>query len=160
MKPKLAFEKSVGAVIFSKNNSQIEYLALDYGNNYWGYAKGHVEEGENEIETLKREVKEETSLEDLEIIPGFKTKNKYFYRAGKEEKARREKEGLPINIFKTVIYYLAETKTRNIKISFEHKGYLWLAFEEAIKKISYKDSKKVLKEANDFLISNKQEILI
>ena len=155
-KRKFAFEKSAGAVIFRKENKSIKYLVLDYGDNYWGYAKGHVEEEENEIETIKREIREETGIKDLKIIPGFKTENKYFYRAGKEEKERREKEGLPTSIFKTVIYYLAETETEDVKLSFEHKGYLWLSYEEAVGKISYREAKKALEEANEFLINNKQ----
>ncbi len=159
MRSKYAFEKSVGAVIFRYENKSIKYLILDYGNSYWGYAKGHIEKGESEIETLRREVEEETGIKDLKIILGFKVKNRYFYKAGKEEKERRKKEGLPINVFKTVVYYLAETKTQDIKLSFEHQSYLWLSFQDALKKVSYKNSKDVLKSANDFLINNKQKSL-
>jgi len=40
----IAFEKSVGAVIFRKKDNNIFYLLLDYGkmkngNDYWGFVK-------------------------------------------------------------------------------------------------------------------------
>ncbi len=160
MKPKFAFEKSVGAVIFFREKDSVKYLLLHYQSGHWDFPKGHVEEGEDETDTLKRESKEETGITELNIIPGFKKKIRYFYKAGKEEAARREKEGLALNVVKNVIYYIAEAKTEAVKISFEHTGYQWLSYKEALKRITYKNSKDVLKEANEFLLNNRQESLL
>lgn len=151
MKPKFAFEKSVGAVIFRKEDSNIKYLLLHYESGHWDFPKGHVEEGESEIETLKREVAEETGIKDAKVIPGFKKEIKYFYKAKGEEREEREKDGRPIDVIKRVIYYIAETGTKEVKISFEHTGFEWLAFPEALKRITYKNSKEVLKESNNYL---------
>jgi len=87
----IAFEKSVGAVIFRKEDSKIYYLLLDYGNEYWGLAKGHVEEGEKEIETLKREVAEETGITDLKIMDNFRETIRYSYFPKDKEKEKRHK---------------------------------------------------------------------
>ena len=78
-------EKSAGAIIFFMENSQPHYLLLHYpGTNrkggHWEFAKGHIEEGEDYEKTVKREVLEETGLEDIKIIPGFKEHIKYFFR--------------------------------------------------------------------------------
>ena len=92
----IAFEKSVGAVIFRKDNDKIFYLLLNYGklktgNYHWSFAKGHVEEGETEEGTMNREVLEETGISDLEIVNGFCESNRYFYHAyGEERKKRKE----------------------------------------------------------------------
>ncbi|MCX6766094.1 MAG: NUDIX domain-containing protein [Candidatus Moranbacteria bacterium] len=156
MKPKFSFEKSVGGVIFFQEENTIKYLLLHYESGHWDFPKGHVEKGESDGETLKREIQEETGITGVGIIPGFKKQIRYFYRAGKEEKEKRIKEGIGTSIIKRVIYYLAETKTKEVKISFEHIGFEWLAYDNALERITYKNSKEVLKEANDFLINNKQ----
>ena len=141
-------EKSAGAVVFRKENNKIYYLLLHYPSSakapkeYWDFPKGHVEKGENEIETAKREVEEETGLKDVEFVKGFKEWIKYFFKfKGK-------------NVLKFVTFYLAETKTKNVKVSFEHLGFEWLSFEEAIQKLTFKNAKEILKKANRFLEKN------
>ena len=138
-------EKSAGAVVFRKEGNKIYYLLLYYPSgartprNYWDFPKGHIERGEKEIETVKREVKEETGLEDIKFIEGFKKWVKYFFRfQGK-------------TVFKIVIFYLVETKNKNVKISFEHIGYKWLPYEEALEQLLFKNAKEILKKANDYL---------
>jgi len=138
-------EKSAGAVVFRKEGNKIYYLLLHYPSgartprNYWDFPKGHIERGEKEIETVKREVKEETGLEDIKFIEGFKKWVKYFFRfQGK-------------TVFKIVIFYLVETKNKNVKISSEHIGYKWLPYEEALEQLLFKNAKEILEEANNFL---------
>ena len=138
-------EKSAGAVVFRKESNKIYYLLLHYPSgtrtprNYWDFPKGHIERGEKEIETVKREVKEETGLEDIKFIEGFKKWVKYFFRfQGK-------------TVFKIVIFYLVETKNKNVKISSEHIGYKWLPYEEALEQLLFKNAKEILEEANNFL---------
>ncbi|MBC2399341.1 hypothetical protein [Clostridium tetanomorphum] len=47
------YEKSCGAVIYRKVNKKIEFLIVKSRNRgHWGFAKGHVEEGENEKEII------------------------------------------------------------------------------------------------------------
>ncbi len=98
-----------------------------------------IENGEKLEETAKREVAEETGLKDIEFIPDFKECVKYFFRW-------RNK-----NIFKTVTFFLAETKTKDVVLSFEHIGYKWLPYEEAIKHLTHKNVKKVIKKAHKFI---------
>jgi len=138
-------EKSAGAVIFRKEGNKIYYLLLHYPSNakapreYWDFPKGHIEKGEKIEETVKREVKEETGLKDIKLIEGFKEWIKYFFKfKGK-------------NIFKIVTFFLAETKTKTVKVSFEHIGFKWLPYEEAIEKLTFKNAKDILKKANDYL---------
>ena len=54
-------------------------------------------------------------------------------------------------ISKIVTFLLAETKQKRVKISWEHIGYQWLPFEEAINQLSFKNAKEIIKKANDFL---------
>jgi len=147
----ISFEKSVGAVVFRQQGNTIMYLLLHYRSGHWDFPKGHMESGETEQETLMREVSEEAGLTDLEILPDFKAQVRYFYRAGAEEKKERKETGKFANVAKKVAYYLAETKTKNITISFEHIGFEWLGYADALSRITYGNSKNVLKKANSHL---------
>jgi len=151
-------EKSAGGIIFRKEAGNVYYLLLHYTpsekgkHGHWGFAKGHVEEGENDEQTARREIAEETGITDLKIIAGFKEQEKYFFRQvyGLKGEARKKAPW----IFKLVIFFLAETKTQVVKISDEHIGYVWLPYQEARKKISFKNSKELLTKANNFIEKN------
>ncbi len=138
----MAYEKSAGAIVFIKEKEPI-YLLLHYEEGHWDFPKGHVEAKETELEALKREVEEETGIKDIEIIKDFKEKMQYFFKLKKEL------------INKTVVFYLAKTKTKQVKLSFEHIGSIWLAYDKAIEKLTYKNAKEILKKANEFLKTHK-----
>lgn len=132
-------EKSAGAVIFRKENKKNYYLLLHYEMGHWGFSKGHIEKDEDLKEAANRESKEETGIENLEFIPGFKENTKYFFRLrGK-------------TIFKIVTFFLAETKEKTIKVSWEHVGFKWLTYEKAMEQLTFKNVKEILKKANNFL---------
>ena len=148
-------EKSTGAIIYRMENGIPLYLLLHYTpsnegkRGQWGFAKGHVEVGETEEETAKREIFEETGIQDLKFIPGFKRLEKYFFKKsyGLEGEARKKAPW----VFKLVVFFLTETKTVDVKISNEHIGFVWLPIKEAIKKTTFKNSKKLLEEADKFV---------
>lgn len=132
-------ERSAGAILFSKNDRRVEYLLLHYHAGHWDFPKGNVEEGENELDTVRREVREETSIDNIKFVDGFKKKVEYNYkRAGKL-------------VHKEVVFYLAKTNVKDVKLSYEHKGYGWMSYEEALKRLTYKNSKIILEDANSFL---------
>jgi len=133
-------ERSAGAIIFREEGGKELFLLLQYQKGYWDLVKGNIEKDEAPKETMIREVKEETGITDLRIIVGFQEKINWFYR---------DKNGN--TIYKEVIYFLAETHQKDVKISWEHIGFIWLDFENAHQKLTYKNAKDLLKKANDFL---------
>lgn len=132
-------QHSAGAIIYRKESGQIFYLLLHYEEGHWGSAKGHIEKMETIEETARREIREETGLKDIRFINEFKELNQYFFHT---------REG---KVFKTVTFLLAETGTKEVKLSCEHIGFAWLPFEEAMKKITYKNEKQLLQKARDFI---------
>jgi 8-oxo-dGTP pyrophosphatase MutT (NUDIX family) len=133
----MAKEKSAGAVIFLIEEGKLLFLLLHYASGHWEFVKGHVEKGEEELATVKREAEEETGIKDLELIDGFKEVINYFYKNKKE------------TIFKEVSFYLAKTKTKKVVLSFEHIGYDWLNYEDALSRLTFKNAREVLKKAHD-----------
>ena len=132
-------EKSTGAIIYRKDGKTIKYLVLLYGAGHWDYVKGHVEPDEEEEETAMRETKEETGIVDLNLIPGFKERISYVYTT-------RSKK-----VTKGVVYFLAETQTKDVKLSDEHTECKWEEFREAMKLVTYKTSRDILKKADKFI---------
>ena len=143
-------EKSVGAIIYEKEDDKIKFLILykianDKYKESWDFSRGNIEKEEDEKQTAVREIKEETGINDLKFIEGFRERTNFVYK----------KQGNLI--FKEIIYLLAETKKKEVVLSFEHNNYLWLDFNEAFNKITFKNTKDVLKLANDFLIKREKE---
>ena len=151
----LAFEKSIGALVYRKKGDEIKFLLLHYISGHWSFVKGHSEKGESEEDTLRRETWEESGIKNLEIRPDFREKMFYFYRANGPEARKRKFQGKGTHIFKKVIYYLAESETENITLSQEHKGFAWLNYEEALVQVTHKNPRRILRKAGKYLkISN------
>ncbi len=132
-------ERSAGAVLFNLKDKEPIYLVLHYNAGHWDFPKGNIEEDEDELTTVRREVKEETSICNIEFVDGFRRVVEYMYRrAG-------------ILVHKIVIYYLAYTETLQVRLSYEHNDYRWGRFDEVMNILTYKNSKMVLEEADRFL---------
>ena len=65
-------EKTIGIVVFKKEGKSIKYLLLHHGGEYWNFPKGRQEGLEEELDSAKRELEEETGIKDIKIIDGFK----------------------------------------------------------------------------------------
>ena len=94
-----------------------------------------------------REVREETGIVDLRVVPGFKEKIEYFYR----------REGRRVH--KTVVFFLAETASEKVTISFEHKAYGWFDFEEAIKTVTYPNARRLIKKGDELINEGKAAVI-
>ena len=128
-------EHSAGTVVIKDS----KYLLLHYDSGHWDFAKGHLESGETPEQAALRELKEETGIEDAEVLPGFVEKIKYFFK----------REGK--TVAKEVIFFIARAKTDKVKLSFEHKDYVCLPFKEAVEKLTFNTAREVLRKADAFL---------
>lgn len=129
-------EISAGAVVFRRTKPGPEFLILHYELGHWDFVKGNIEKGEEEKETVKREIEEETGIKRVRIVEGFRETIKYFYRWKGQ------------GIFKIVIFYLAETTQKKVRLSSEHIGYDWLDYQETLQRLTFRNSKEVLKKAH------------
>ncbi|MEE8131482.1 MAG: NUDIX domain-containing protein [Candidatus Paceibacterota bacterium] len=135
-------EISAGIIIYRRTNECPKFLLVYHGGGYWNFPKGKIESEEKSWQTAVREIREEVGLKlkDLKFKKNFKAHERFvFQRKGKK-------------VFKIVIFYLAETRQAQIRLDYKHNGYCWITYKEAMKVLGkYKDSQKVLSQANDFL---------
>lgn len=110
--------------------------------NFWDFPKGLLNGREKGIDAAKREAEEEAGIKDYELIPGFKSTVRYFVR-GRPWGARAA--------MKFVAMFLAEAKGDKVKLSWEHDFYEWLPYEEARERISRKEMRRAIEEAEKFL---------
>ena len=144
-------ERSAGAVIFRESKDGREYLLLHHqsvdnkrasrpvSTGHWSFPKGHVEKGETTTDTVRREVKEETGIKKLEFIPNFKETIRYFVNYDGQKR------------LKFVAFFAAKTNQQKVTISFEHQGFAWFSYEDAITTVTYRSDKQVLKAAEAFI---------
>jgi 8-oxo-dGTP pyrophosphatase MutT (NUDIX family) len=132
-------EKSCGAVVFIKTDGLTKYLLLNYEAGHWDFVKGNVEPNENEKQTVVRELQEETSITDAQFIDDFREAIVYFYR----------RQGLTVR--KEVVFFIMESYTDKVQLSFEHIGYTWLDYQHAMEKLTFKNARDVLQKTHDFL---------
>ena len=132
-------ETSSGVVLFRKENEKILFLLLLYPSGHWDFVKGKMEKGESPHETAIRETKEETGIIDTKFLDNFEEWIEYDFQFEGEL------------VHKKVVFFLGETKTKNVKISHEHLNYTWMDYTEAMEKTTFDNAKTVLSKSYSLL---------
>ena len=133
-------EKSCGFIAYKTIENVNYYLLIMSINGDIGFPKGHVEAGESEIQTAIRELKEETNIE-VNPVPGFMREIQYKMPSRK-------------NTIKHVVYFLGECITNEIICQPEEitdAGFF--KYEDALRIITFEDSRKLLLDAEEFIRS-------
>ena len=111
---------SAGVVVVSRRLGGLHYLLLRV-HNYWDFPKGIVEPGEAPLAGAIREVREETTLDDLVLRWGQEYRETPVYRNNKIAR-----------------YYVAETQRLDVDLPIteelghpEHDEFRWLTYTAA-----------------------------
>lgn len=133
----MSIEKSCGAVVYRETDIGVEFLAVkSKASGDWGFPKGHVEEGESEEETAKREVLEETGLSII-LHDDFRTTVGYT---------------MPNGITKEVVYFIGKALEHTVRIQIEEiQEYRWLNFNDMFQLITFENTREVLMRASGSL---------
>ena len=132
-------ETSAGMVLFRKEDSKILFLLLHYPSGHWDFIKGKMEKGESTHETAIREAKEETGIIDITFLENFEEWINYDFQYQGEL------------VHKKVVFFLAETKTKEVMISHEHLDYTWMDYNTSMEKTTFDNAKTVLTRAQMLL---------
>lgn len=128
------YEESCGAIVYTIKDYQLYYVIVQSKNEHYGFPKGHKEIGETKIQTALREIKEETGL-DVYIENEYTYEDEYYLQD-------------QITI-KHVTYFLASYE--NQEISFDENEVICtqlLNFEEAMRTLTYENTKNILREVH------------
>ena len=131
------YERSCGAVVYRKINDDYRYLLIrNRRSSNWSFPKGHVEAGETEEETAKREIKEETGV-DVLLDTGFRETVTF--------SPRRDTS-------KTVVYFVAKALTQELIPQQEEISELrWIEIGQAIQCLTYDNDKQTVSKAKAFI---------
>ncbi|MCQ2417828.1 MAG: NUDIX domain-containing protein [Oscillospiraceae bacterium] len=126
-------EKSCGAIVYRKFHGNIEILLIKHVNSgHWSFPKGHMEGDETEIETAKREIKEETGL-DVILDHTFRETVSY--------SPRRDTQ-------KIVVYFLAAARQYNYVPQEEEIAEIrWVDILRANNLLTYENDKTIVNRA-------------
>lgn len=123
----MRYEKSCGAVIFKEE----KILLIKSIKGHWSFPKGHMEQGETEIQTAHREIFEETSLK-VNLNESKKVIINYSPFPG---------------VTKDVVYFYATYLSGVISRQVEEVDEIgWYSIDEAFKLITFDNEKNVLSE--------------
>ena len=132
-------EKSCGAVVFKNINDKLHVLLIHHNLGHWGIPKGHVEGAEDEVETAKREVLEETGIE-TEVIPGFREIITYSPKK---------------NVLKDVIFFIGKSLSDNLTPQLEEVQEVgFIPVDRALEIITYAEEKDILEKAIGYIEKN------
>jgi bis(5'-nucleosidyl)-tetraphosphatase len=133
----MLYEKSCGAIVIRKFHGNTELLLIkNKSAGHWSFPKGHVENGESEIETATREVKEETNI-DVIIDSSFREVITYSPKK---------------DTIKEVVYFMARAKNTNCMPQLEEvSNVAWVALDRVTTLLTYDNDKQLIAKARQHI---------
>ena len=132
-------KNSLSLKVLQKEGKNKLFLLLHYPSGHWDFVKGKMEKGETTHETAIRETREETGITEITFVENFEEWIEYSFKHQGEL------------VQKKVVFFLAETKTKEVKISHEHSGYTWIDYNSSMEKTTFDNAKTVLTKAQKLL---------
>ncbi len=132
--------ESFGIVPLRRENNEWKVLLiLHREGNHWGFPKGKANEGEKQLETACRELKEETNLNIKEVLRDTPFVEHYQFRRKSEQ------------IHKSAFYFPAMVEGELLCQPEEIRDAKWCSLNEALNQLSFKQAKHILCEIMRYL---------
>jgi len=122
--------------ILKCEGGEFKFLILENVNSKaWGFPKGHKEGEEDELEAARRELFEESGINEIKLIDGLRYSEKY----------NTVRKGIPLD--KTVIFYAALVNEDNVIMQEEEiSNFKWATYEESLNTFIHDNPKRILSE--------------
>ena len=134
----MRYERSAGTVSFTQVDGELRYVIIRNRGGYYGFPKGHIEEGESEMEAALRETREEVGLR-VNALPDFSATDEYKLPGKK-------------GVRKTVIYFAARYEGQEIvPLMSELTDARLMTYSEAMERFTHEGNRRILTEADAFI---------
>ena len=133
-------ETSAGGVVFRREGGRTLVLLIRDAHASWGFPKGHVERGEAFADAAVREVREETGLDQLDLVAAACSIDWTFRFRGRL-------------IHKTCHFFTIETATRRTRPQ-RAEGITacrWVTCDEGHRLLTHDNARVVLAAARDVI---------
>ena len=141
-----AERRAAGVVLYRRDGpgGAARFLLLETaGDGHWSPPKGHLDEGETDLEAALRETREEAGLAPRALDEGFREEIHYQVITKRGHRAE-----------KTVVYFLGEAAPGDVRLSHEHTASRWATIEEARGMIPFENLRGVIEKAAERLTSS------
>jgi 8-oxo-dGTP pyrophosphatase MutT (NUDIX family) len=133
-------EQSFGIIPLRKTLGGWEVFLIQHAKSrYWGFPKGHSEEGESPSQAAIRELKEETNLDVVRYLQQEPLQEQYQFRVKGHQ------------VFKKVLYYVAEVEGEVKLQMHEVQNGIWISFSDAIHQVTHAEGKSILTQVRAIL---------
>ncbi len=125
---------SYGIIPLRSEKGSYEIFLVQHQAGHWAFPKGHPEEGEEPLETARRELLEETGLRIHSFldIPPFKESYQFYFKGEK--------------IDKTVSYFAALVEGDISLQEEEIANGAWFVLQEACEKVSFDQARNMCEQ--------------
>jgi 8-oxo-dGTP pyrophosphatase MutT (NUDIX family) len=130
---------SAGGVV---RNVKGEMAVVLHDGDFWGFPKGHIDEGEDALAAAKREIQEEIGISLLELKKTFEPYTRI--KAGDEGKDDAE--------MKTIHMFLFDTDEEEFRLTDpRHEEARWVTVEEVAQLLTHPKDKEFFLSIKDSL---------
>ena len=125
-------------------NDEGEIIIVSQKGISWSFPKGHLEHGEDQETTAKREIYEETGIKDFEIITSL----------GSFERPVRDRYGKPQadKVKRIHMFFCRTTKTMLKPVDSDNPEARWVTPQDALRILTYPEDREFLKNIMHRLI--------
>ncbi|MGD0718330.1 MAG: NUDIX domain-containing protein [Thermoplasmata archaeon] len=140
-RPEVRIVAELAAGVVLVHESQRDLLLLHARDeDRWCLPKGHVDPGESLPTTALRETREETGFEHVTLFSELGEVSYRFYRPKDH-----------VNVYKSVVYYLAFTHERTAHIEKIFDRYEWTPVMTALGRVPFETDRRMLEVARHHL---------
>ncbi|MGC9529618.1 MAG: bis(5'-nucleosyl)-tetraphosphatase [Candidatus Bipolaricaulaceae bacterium] len=138
----MAREEGAGFILFREPAGPRQYLIINNKQTgHWGFPKGHIEPGEDELTAARREVAEEVGITGLAPQAGFRRELRYRFRRHHRPVDKR------VTLFLGRVGDDAAVRPSPDEVA----DWAWLPYPEAVAKLTYPEQRELLRAAHRWL---------
>jgi len=135
-------DRSCGVIPVRGHGACARFLLVLSRKGHWAFPKGHADPGETDQQAALRELREETGISRVSLLPGRRFQEQYDFA---------DKQGRPVH--KTVVYFLGFVRhVQPIRLQAQEiADFRWCDSQEALELITFPECRGMFRSVLAFL---------